>query len=547
MRKPLVSPRISKLSVAVISALAVLAGSCSLAGKGEKALTALLVATSYSGEITPGRKTGCWAEELLVPIEVFRRQGIEVTVTTPLGGPVPFDEASLDSGTAKSLLVPVVKSMVEASVPLARVMHGKYDIVYIAGGHGVLWDLTGNEALAEIIRCHLDSGAVVAAVCHGPAALAGIKGSTGVPVVSGLRMTGFSLAEEKAVGLTAEVGATPLGGQLEEVCIRDGAFFEAGAMWAPKVVVSGNLLTGQNPASSRLLALTAANVASRGWYFLDDASPEIGYYQNLSYHQPPRAIMETTPHRSPVTFAALPEGSVKSGPLDISGSDARALMEPAAAFWSAGLSSTGSVIEAGAGVMRFRRAYPEVFDRRFTVMFFFEESPLSRLPWFDYMVEHLLSVNPVVRVSHPVWEFGEGGPWKVRGEPEALNQAQIPFESRVAGITLYVARNSMVSGKADTGDPLVEIPRDLGRSLPGSEGVKVGESVRFGGDSAVQGYGPPGAGQGSGPEAGQGSIPGKRGWTVPGSTRGSVYGALAVAVGEPGKPGYRVIEFCRVP
>jgi putative intracellular protease/amidase len=64
-------------------------------------------------------------------------------------------------------------------------------------------------------------------------------------LVKGKRVTGFTNAEERVVGMSAVVPFL-----LEERLKERGGLYSAGANWAPYVQVDGKLVTGQNPASS---------------------------------------------------------------------------------------------------------------------------------------------------------------------------------------------------------------------------------------------------------------------------------------------------------
>ena len=66
---------------------------------------------------------------------------------------------------------------------------------------------------------------------------------------AGRRMTAFSDEEEAAFG-TADNAPWLLADTLR----KSGAVYEKGPNWGAYVVVDGNLLTGQNPASTALLA-----------------------------------------------------------------------------------------------------------------------------------------------------------------------------------------------------------------------------------------------------------------------------------------------------
>jgi putative intracellular protease/amidase len=121
--------------------------------------------------------------------------------------------------------------------------------IYLPGGHGAMWDMPGNPTLAGIVGSLFDTGKIVSAVCHGPAGLVSAKRRDGRPLVDDKRVSSFTDAEEKALGL-AEVVPFLLETRLREL----GGRFEGGPRWQPFVVRDGNLITGQNPKSSTLLA-----------------------------------------------------------------------------------------------------------------------------------------------------------------------------------------------------------------------------------------------------------------------------------------------------
>ena len=62
-------------------------------------------------------------------------------------------------------------------------------------------------------------------------------------------MTGFTNTEEAAVGLTDVVPFL-----VEDELKAKGGKYTRGADWASHAVVDGNLITGQNPASSEATA-----------------------------------------------------------------------------------------------------------------------------------------------------------------------------------------------------------------------------------------------------------------------------------------------------
>jgi putative intracellular protease/amidase len=94
-----------------------------------------------------------------------------------------------------------------------------------------------------------DQGKIVAAVCHGPAGLVKAKKQDGQPIVDGHRVSAFTNTEEEAVGLTKVVPFL-----LEDRLKELGGRFERGPDWQAFAVQDGNLITGENPQSSELVA-----------------------------------------------------------------------------------------------------------------------------------------------------------------------------------------------------------------------------------------------------------------------------------------------------
>lgn len=216
-------------------------------------LAILIIVTSHSsmGDAPDAEKTGLWLEELSVPYQIFAAAGADITIASPLGGRAPIDPRSLKDASpeAKALLDDAVaRAKIKATVPLAEV-RGHFDAVFVAGGHGTMWDLPNAPAVAAAIEAIDRSGGVVAAVCHGPAALVGPTKADGAPLVAGKRVAAFSNDEERGAKLEKIV---PF--MLETRLVELGARYEHGPMWQSFVVVDGRLVTGQNPASSRGVA-----------------------------------------------------------------------------------------------------------------------------------------------------------------------------------------------------------------------------------------------------------------------------------------------------
>lgn len=110
-----------------------------------------------------------------------------------------------------------------------------------------MFDLAHSSDSHALINEFHEAGKVVAAVCHGPAALAYVKTKDGKWLLDGREVTGFSNSEEDAVGLSS---AMPFMLEDQLQTASGGNFKKASADWGAYVVTSGNVITGQNPASA---------------------------------------------------------------------------------------------------------------------------------------------------------------------------------------------------------------------------------------------------------------------------------------------------------
>ncbi len=121
-----------------------------------------------------------------------------------------------------------------------------------------MWDLPDSQAFASVASSIYERGGVVAAVCHGPAALVNVKLSNGQYLVADKQVSAFTNDEERAVKLDAVVPFL-----LADKLTERGALHQPAPLWQKKVVVSERLVTGQNPASAASVAEAVIEVLER--------------------------------------------------------------------------------------------------------------------------------------------------------------------------------------------------------------------------------------------------------------------------------------------
>jgi putative intracellular protease/amidase len=214
----------------------------------------LMVLTSHDQLGNTGHKTGFWLEEFASPYYVFKDANAAITLASPKGGQPPLDPKSNEpdfqtAATERFKNDTDAQAELANTVKLADVSAEDYDAVFYPGGHGPLWDLSGDKNSISLIETMYASGKPVAAVCHAPAVLCNANTKDGSPLIKGKTVTGFSNSEEAAVQLTNVVPFL-----LEDELKAKGANYSKADDWHPHAIVDGNLITGQNPQSSEQVA-----------------------------------------------------------------------------------------------------------------------------------------------------------------------------------------------------------------------------------------------------------------------------------------------------
>jgi aldehyde dehydrogenase (NAD+) len=196
------------------------------------------------------RECGVWAEELVAAWKVFLNRGFQVIIATPDGAPATVEPASVEPESClmsenelNEMLAFVEPRRTELDSPrnLGTLLDEDIDGVYIPGGYGPTAQYRSNENVGAFMERCFRLDLPVAAVCHGVAALL----ATSSNGFAGRKVTSFSNAEEDAAGADSWVPYF-----LESALVERGLAYAAAEPWSSHVIEDGNLITGQNPASS---------------------------------------------------------------------------------------------------------------------------------------------------------------------------------------------------------------------------------------------------------------------------------------------------------
>lgn len=228
------------------------------------------------GKVFP---TGFYLNELMQPVKLLLDAGHQITFATPTGSaptvdaksinPMYFGNDASDLQVHQNLLNQLALTSKEKSpvLSLARVEqigYGRFDAVYIPGGHAPMQDLLKSPALGRLLTDFHTRKQTTALVCHGPIALlstlpdassfvATMESGKAKPVpqwiYSDYQVTVISNQEEEQA--KPQLGGGEMKFYPQTALQQAGVQYRSNAApWAANVVVDRELITGQNPASA---------------------------------------------------------------------------------------------------------------------------------------------------------------------------------------------------------------------------------------------------------------------------------------------------------
>ncbi|WP_041537170.1 type 1 glutamine amidotransferase domain-containing protein [Pseudopedobacter saltans] len=225
----------------------------------------ILIIVTNTGKYASGKlETGLWLSELTHIYHAAKEEGYEITIASPNGGNVHVDPESLKRFTLDKISKeywndPFFRGLLKHSRNLERVSTQEFDLVYLAGGHGTMYDFPGDSVMQNLIQNQYESGKIVAAICHGVGGLLNVRLSGGEYLIKNKVLTGFNWFEESLAGRKKEVPFN-----LEAALKNRGAKYKKAMIpMTSKVVVDGNLITGQNPFSSKKMAKVVMSELSK--------------------------------------------------------------------------------------------------------------------------------------------------------------------------------------------------------------------------------------------------------------------------------------------
>jgi putative intracellular protease/amidase len=227
-----------------------------------KSKRVLMVVANPAVSSNNGWPVGFWAAELTHPYYELTERGAEVTIASPDGGKVKFDNLSdprdPSRWSAEDLIsmgfihTPELMARLEDTPKLASLDYGEFDALLICGGQSPMFTFPDNAELQDAIRAFYEAEKITGAFCHGVAALVNVQLSDGEYLVKDKTITGFSNVEEDFGNAAAGVEIMPW--RLEDALRKRGANYIQAGLFKAFAVRDGRLITGQQQYSGRKVA-----------------------------------------------------------------------------------------------------------------------------------------------------------------------------------------------------------------------------------------------------------------------------------------------------
>jgi len=207
----------------------------------------LIPVTNHATLGTTDEANGTYAPELTHALHVLLEAGYEYDIASIEGGKAPMYGTDTEGDEVNSAILANddFQNRINNTLPVSQVNIEEYDAVFYPGGFGLLSDLAENQAFAKLSADHYEQGGLLAAVCHGPAALLPITLSNGEKLLANKSVTGFTREEEVDFGTIDNIPFL-----LEESLARTAQQYSKVQPWNAFIIEDDRVITGQNPSSA---------------------------------------------------------------------------------------------------------------------------------------------------------------------------------------------------------------------------------------------------------------------------------------------------------
>lgn len=213
------------------------------ASQAENTKRVLMLISGYGTSAQP--ELSYDLEELAQAYLVLHDNGLEIDIASPQGGPV-LVKSNKDDLSFIQRFKSIAINKLHNTLSTSNIESGNYHAVFIVGGAGAMLDLPKHRPTQHMLTDFVAQKRIIAAVCHGPAAIADIKLPNGQYFIAGKQVNAFTNIEENAFS-GEHISQFPF--LVQDKLIENGGNFVHNDPMLPFVAVDETLITAQNPSS----------------------------------------------------------------------------------------------------------------------------------------------------------------------------------------------------------------------------------------------------------------------------------------------------------
>ncbi len=212
----------------------------------------LFIVSSHDFHGDSKMRAGTSFSELVNAYEEFKKAGYTVDFMSPDGGAISL--AYIDTSKPmhkKYVYDEQFMNALEFTKSPSEITPKNYRAVHYVGGSNAMYGVHDNAEIAKVtMEIYEKHNGIISSVCHGTAGIADLKTQDGKYLVSGKKISGYPTAFENTKAKYYKNFPFDMTNRLKQ----HGADFKVGAQGKPFMVKDGRVITGQNYASSAVVA-----------------------------------------------------------------------------------------------------------------------------------------------------------------------------------------------------------------------------------------------------------------------------------------------------
>lgn len=196
--------------------------------------------------------TGNSFKEIVDVFDTYDQAGYTVDFVSPKGGAVPLAYINTaDELQKKYVYNPDFMYALKNTQSPEQVNAENYEAIYFVGGGGAMFGVPENAAIQKIaMEIYEEHQGIISSICHGTAGIVNLKTKDGQYLVKGKTVSGYPEAyERKDADYFKEFPFL-----IQKTIEERGGTFKVAPRNKPHMEAYGNLITGQNHLSCKLVA-----------------------------------------------------------------------------------------------------------------------------------------------------------------------------------------------------------------------------------------------------------------------------------------------------